>query len=126
MRDAINTNYFHVRPPSVARSAFAVMEIMDADISNHIPLKDLARNVCTNECTLKKTFKYIFKITVYQYLLKRRMVYAENLLQTTSLLERDIALLCGYQSLAGFITSFRKYFGYSPGEFKRRLSSDEL
>ncbi len=120
MEGIINTNCFYGCPPSVARSVFLAAELINADVSIHVVLKDLARNACLNECTLKREFKHIFKTTIYQYLLNQRMSYAKNLLHTTRLREKDIALLCGFQSLAGFVTSFHKYFGYSPGQLKRR------
>lgn len=123
MKANINTNYIYGCPQSVARSVFLALELMEADLSNHVILKDLARNARTNECTLKREFKLIFKTTIYQYLLNIRMRYAKNLLNTGHLREKEIALLCGFQSLAGFINSFRKYFGYTPGELKRRSSS---
>lgn len=108
-------------PPSISRSIHNAMELINADVSNHFVLKDLAKNAGTNECTLKKGFKGIFKITVYQHLLKKRMGYAVHLLQTTNCKENDIAIQCGYESLSGFITTFRKYFGLRPGELRKHF-----
>jgi AraC-like DNA-binding protein len=110
--------YVPVCPPTVVRSVFSARELINADVSNHIFLKDLARHSGTNECTLKRGFKNIFKITVYQYLLKKRMRRAKQLLLSTKLKEREIAMLCGYESLAGFVTTFRRYFGYSPHQLR--------
>ena len=110
--------YVPVYPPTVVRSVLSARELIDADVSNHIFLKDLANHSGTNECTLKRGFKDILKITVYQYLLKMRMRLAKQLLQSTNLKEREIAMLCGYESLAGFVTTFRRYFGYSPHQLR--------
>lgn len=110
--------YVHVCPPTVTRSVFSARELINADVSNHILLKDLAHHSGTNECTLKRGFKNIFKITVYQYLLKERMRHAKHLLQSTNLKESEIASLCGYESLAGFITTFRRYFGCRPHQLR--------
>lgn len=110
--------YIHVCPPTVVRSVFSARELINSDISDHVLLKELACYSGTNECTLKRGFKRIFKITVYQYLLKKRMRLAKHLLQSTNLKEREIALLCGYESLAGFVTTFRRYFGYSPHQLR--------
>lgn len=101
-------------PPAVMKSVFDAQELINADVSNHILLKDLAKYSGTNECTLKRAFKNVFKITVYQYLLRRRMRQARHLLQSTNLKEREIAVLCGYESLGGFVTTFRRYFGFRP------------
>jgi AraC-like DNA-binding protein len=110
--------YVPVYPPTVVRSVFRAREFINADVSNHIYLKDLAHHSGTNECTLKRGFKNIFKITVYQYLLKKRMRLAKHLLQSTNLKEREIAVMCGYDSLSGFVTTFRRYFGCSPHQLR--------
>jgi AraC-like DNA-binding protein len=110
--------YEHVCPPTVVRSVFSARELINVDVSNHISLKDLAHHSGTNECTLKRGFKSIFKITVYQYLLKERMRQAKYLLESTNLREREIAIMCGYESLGGFITTFRRYFGCRPHQLR--------
>lgn len=111
-------SYIHVCPPTVVKSVFSARELINSDVSNHLLIKELARHSGTNECTLKKGFKVIFKTSVYQYLLKKRMRYAKHLLQSTDMKEREIAILCGYESLAGFVTTFRRYFGVRPGQLR--------
>lgn len=103
--------------------ALRARDIITADISRHLVLKDLARKTTTNECTLKKEFKKLFNITVYQYLLQCRMHHANSLLQNTRLTIKNIAIECGYESPTGFINAFRRYYGLSPGEFRRKRYS---
>jgi len=110
--------YVNACPPTVVRSVVIARKLIKADVSNHILLKDLAHHSGTNECTLKRGFKNIFKITVYQYLLEKRMRHAKHLLQATHLKEREIAVMCGYESLAGFVTTFKRYFGCKPRQFR--------
>jgi AraC-like DNA-binding protein len=125
MKRNLDNIYLNVWPPSVVKSVFNARKLMNADISNHILLKDLAKCSGTNECTLKRAFKNIFKITVYQYLLRKRMKQARYLLQSTNLKEREIAILCGYESLGGFVTTFRRYFGFRPRHLRTRMSRKE-
>ncbi len=114
--NARNSGY----PLSITRSVFFARKLMNNDISNHIILRELAKNAGTNECTLKKAFKDIFKITVYQHLIAKRMHYARHLLTTTNYKEKDIAMHCGYGSLSAFITTFGRYFKMKPGELRRQ------
>jgi len=118
MEKRLRNGYMKGCPPTVLRSVISARELINADVSNHILLKDLAHHSGTNECTLKRGFKNIFKTSVYQYLLKKRMRYAKHLLQSTDLKEREIAALCGYESLAGFVTTFRRYFGFRPHQLR--------
>lgn len=104
---------------SVRRAVSSVRMLINSDISRHIVLSDLARYAGVNECTLKMGFRTLFKTSVYQYLLSRRMNYACNLIVSTKLPIKDIALQSGYESVSGFITSFRKYFGYTPGQLRK-------
>jgi len=106
-------------PPSILKSICIARNLINEDVGTHMVLRKLAKNAGTNEFTLKKGFKDIFKITIYQYLLKSRMQYASRLLQTTDLKVKDIGKVCGFETLSGFITSFKKYHGITPGEIKR-------
>lgn len=105
-------------PLPFARPVAAAIAIMSEDISRHIPLKDLANKAGTNECTLKKRFKEMLHVTIYQYLVDQRMKKAYFLLTNTRLKELDIAMECGYESLPGFISTFRRYYGVSPGSVR--------
>ena len=96
----------------------AALEIITEDISRHISLKDLANRAGTNECTLKKRFKEMLNVTIYQYLVDQRMKKAYILITGTAMKEMDIALECGFQSLPGFISTFRTYVGLSPGALR--------
>jgi AraC-like DNA-binding protein len=119
----INNIQASVFPLSKARPIYTALNIINEDVSNHIKLKQLARQSGTNECTLKKGFRILFNISVYQYLLQSRMAKATTLLQNPKLKHKDIADQCGYESLAGFVTAFRKYYGQTPGEHRKQYQS---
>lgn len=119
----IETTEHTIYPICKSKPIYLALHIMNEDISHHIKLKQLARQSGTNECTLKKGFRELFNISVYQYLLKNRMKKATALLQNPTLKQIDIATQCGYESLAGFVTAFRKYHGQTPGEHRKRFLS---
>ncbi|MDN3654064.1 AraC family transcriptional regulator [Ferruginibacter paludis] len=106
-------------PPSVIKAVYQARDLMTADISFHLALKSLARQAGTNEYTLKKGFKAIFKTSVYQYLLSIRMERALKLITETNHKEASIAEQCGYETLSGFVTSFHKYYGQKPGDIRK-------
>lgn len=105
--------------PSVIKAVYHAKDFMNADIKHHLKIKKLARQAGTNECTLKKGFKDIFNISVYQYLLQQRMDHALILITETRQKETEIAWQCGYETLSGFVTSFHKYFGQKPGDVRK-------
>lgn len=115
MNNMINTRTF---PKSIVNSVTRARQLMDADISIHITISQLARASHTNEFTLKRFFKMIYRTTIYQHLLAERMRYANQLLSDGRLLEKDIARQCGFQRLSGFVSSYKKYYGITPGQFR--------
>ena len=108
-------------PKSIVSSIARAKEIMEKDISRHIPIYELARASQTNEFTLKRYFKIIHLTTIYQHLLNERMKQANYLLTNSGLLEKEIAQQCGFQCLSGFVSSYKKYYGITPGQFRMSL-----
>lgn len=107
-----------VVPYRVIQSVNKARAIIDADISRHIPIRQLARIVCSNEYTLKHFFKLVHHTTIYQHLLGERMLRANHLLSSSDAREKDIARQCGFQQLSGFVNSYKKYYGQTPGQFR--------
>lgn len=103
------------------RPIIAAHALINADLGNHISIPALARKTGTNSCYLKRGFKSLYRVTIYQYLLQARMARAVELLQDPSLKHTDIAFACGYDSLAGFITAYRKFYGMAPGQYRKQL-----
>lgn len=114
----VNTVFY---PVYIVSRLLCVKSIIEADISKHFILKQLAQKAGTNEFSLKKGFKHLFKTTIYQHLLTTRMIKAYELLLETNLKVKEIAKQCGYETLSGFITSFRKYYGVLPGHLRKPI-----
>jgi AraC-like DNA-binding protein len=108
-----------VYPLAIVRSIRQARELMTKDIRQHLSIRELAKQAGTNEYSLKRGFKALYQITVYQYLLVSRMEYASQLLKTTSLKEKEIAGRCGFATLSGFVTTFKKYYGSRPREQRK-------
>jgi AraC-like DNA-binding protein len=106
-------------PLAVTRPIYTAFSLINADISTHIILKQLAKKAGTNEYHLKRGFREIFNTSVYQYLLECRMNKAELLVRNSTIPQKDIAVQCGYETPAGFVTAFRKHFGKPPGEWRK-------
>ena len=119
MNEILNAGYSEC-PRTARRAAIRARKLMCEDIRCHLVIKDLARKSGTNECSLKRGFKYLFNISIYQYLLRQRMKQARRLLLHTTIKEKYIAYSCGFDSLAGFINTFRRLYGISPGSFRKK------
>jgi len=94
-------------------------EILEQDLANPPSLSHLARLIGSNEFTLKRGFKAVFGVPVYQFLQKLRMERAAELLQTTNLQVSEVALSVGYENMSAFTRTFREVYGVLPSILRK-------
>ncbi len=93
-------------------------EIIASNLAKPCSILDLAQQVGTNDCYLKKQFKQVFGTTVYGYLQKERMERSRELLLEGNKKVSEVARLTGYKHASHFTTAFKKYFGYLPNQIR--------
>ena len=103
-----------------ARAAYKLRMILEKNISHNHRTRELARKVGLNEFELKRLFKEVYKTTIHQYLLQLRMQAAKEELLTTQNPIAEVAMECGFNNAAHFSHHFKKVFGISPGDFRKR------
>ncbi|WP_346237630.1 helix-turn-helix transcriptional regulator [Niabella insulamsoli] len=100
------------------RKMHEAREFIDANLEQPCSLVDLALQVGTNECYLKKHFKQAFGNTVYGYLHQQRMERSKEILMRENKKISEVAKLSGYKHTSHFSSAFKKYFGYLPNKIK--------
>ncbi|GAB3007021.1 hypothetical protein GCM10027051_03320 [Niabella terrae] len=95
-----------------------VRGIIDENLAKPCSLVDLAQQVGTNECYLKKHFKQAFGTTVFSYLHQQRMERSRQILLNENRKIAEVARLAGYKYASHFTAAFKKYFGYLPHQIK--------
>jgi AraC-like DNA-binding protein len=80
----------------------------------------LAKEVGMNDYKLKIAFRQLFGMGLFEYHLGLRMNEARRLLEETNKPVKAIAKLTGYSRITSFITTFRKFFGYTPSSVRKR------
>jgi AraC-like DNA-binding protein len=83
-------------------------------------LAELASEVGTNETTLKRNFKLVFGQPPYAFVLAHRLGVARRMLADTDLSIKEIAAAIGYAHASHFTTAFRRQFGITPWQHRRR------
>ncbi|AJY73872.1 response regulator transcription factor [Paenibacillus beijingensis] len=101
--------------------AAAVRKYVDDNYTYDLTLASLAEMFHINETYLSGLFKQNAGITFSEYVTKQRMHKARRLLEEYELKLTDIATLVGYSSSSYFSTSFKKYYGKSPKEYRDEL-----
>lgn len=99
----------------------AAKELIEKNYSKHFTIRRIARHVGLNELKLKKGFRQVFNMGIFDCLIHARMKKGLELVLTSDLSIKEISYLVGYRRLTSFVTAFRKYYGKSPGKmrFKR-------
>ncbi len=96
--------------------------ILTSDIHKPPSIRELSLQVGINEKKLKQGFKIVFDNTVYGYLFDHKMQLAEHLLRDTQKSIAEIALQCGYNYPSHFCTAFKRKFGVSPKESRKKAT----
>lgn len=98
-------------------------DIILADLSKVPTIPELARSVGTNTSKLKRGFKLLYGMTVFEFGHRQRMNRAMKMLVHQRLPITEVAFACGYQHQTSFSTSFKECFGVSPKEVRRMPGS---
>lgn len=100
-------------------SLASVTAYIDVHFGFDIHLDYLTKIACMGKTKLKYTFKKIYKCTISEYILSKRMGQAEHLLSNTDLSINQIAQIIGYKKASSFSQSFRKNTGILPREYRK-------
>jgi len=95
-------------------------QYMLLNMENPPTLKELSHQVGLNVFKLKKGYKQIFGVTIFEDFKRERMNKAMNYLLEENRSIDDTALLIGYEDSPNFIRAFKIYFGTPPGECRKR------
>lgn len=109
---------------SFGRLRFAVSYI-EKSYASSIHLSDLAREANMTPNHFCKCFKTISGMTPFEFILQYRLTKALHALRTTDMSVTELALACGFNDASYFIRLFRRQFGETPNQYRRRLSEKE-
>src|SRR5690554_3747705 len=107
-----------VRPEDVEKMYEVKNFILNHLYENHT-LSELAQIVGTNEYTLKKEFKELFRTTVFGFWSDAKMDNAQKLLAETNTDIKEISEIIGYKNPQHFSTAFKRKFGLTPSQFRK-------
>lgn len=94
---------------------------IDANFEQPLDLDMLARRAHFSPFHFLRRFRQSYAETPHAYLTRMRMSRARELLAQTRLSVTDVCLDVGYTSLGSFSSSFRRYVGHSPYNYRARI-----
>jgi AraC family transcriptional regulator len=96
-----------------------VLAYVDANISKAITLADLSAAAGLSRMYFASQFRVATGDRPHDYVLRKRIEYAQILLMNTSQVLVEVALNAGFQTQAHFTTVFRKIVGDTPCRWRR-------
>jgi transcriptional regulator GlxA family with amidase domain len=96
-------------------------DLMDRALGEPLDVRWLAAHAGYSRFHFIRAFRAAYGETPAQYLGRRRIERACDLLPLANLTVREVAELVGFTSLAAFSTRFKANVGDSPSEYRRRM-----
>jgi len=99
-----------------------IRKAVEANVTNPISLEELAFLCNISLSTFKRRFQKIYGTSPTQWMVKRRMEIARNLLQHHNQKPGEVYHKLGYESHSSFAQSFKQTYGITPKEFQSQLT----
>ena len=111
-------------PVTVNRRKQNYIEKAKGIIAEHyatINISKLSKMLYLNSKYFCQIFHEIVGISPQQYLIDIRLKNSLFYLEDTSMTLKNIAEACGYSSYTGFVDAFKRKYGVSPKEYRKRM-----
>jgi AraC-like DNA-binding protein len=93
-------------------------EFMDAGLTEQLTIPQIAAIACLSPHHFLRLFKRVVGETPHQYLTRKRLERAQQLLLGSTRSVMDICFDVGFESPGSFSTLFRRHLGHSPDQFR--------
>jgi YesN/AraC family two-component response regulator len=99
-----------------------LIDYIDANIGEPLTLGSLAKKSFYNPSYFSRIFKQKFGVSLTDYIAKKRVDMAIELLANNDIPLDEIIRRCGFADRSSFYHSFSKYKGKAPSEFRSKTS----
>lgn len=95
------------------------VEYINHHICSKIGIEDICRHIHMSKYHFCRKFKENTELTVMEYVLKTRIVFAKNMLAKENLSISEISEHCGFSSISYFCRVFKESTGQTPLQFRK-------
>lgn len=108
----------------ISQAILHIRSYMEKHLAEKITISDLSRMLSVSPTYLKAEFRRIHGMSIHRCLIDLRMQRAYELIRCTDQPIYKIAQEVGYEGMSQFSAVFKKYYGTSPGQFKKCLKQE--
>jgi AraC-like DNA-binding protein len=101
-------------------SLLRAKELIDTRYTQALDLDELARAANFSRYHFLRAFRRAFQATPHEYLTRKRVERAKELLAESELTVTEICFEVGFESLGSFSTLFHNIVGWSPSIYRAR------
>ena len=98
-------------------------DVVDRDYAEPLDLERLAAVARLSKWHFLRLFRATYGVTPAEYVSRRRIERAQDLLRATNLTVTEVCHAVGFSSLGSFSSRFRAVVGESPSEFQARWAA---
>lgn len=99
-----------------------IREYVNSHLGEPLRLEDIAGRFYISRAYLTRIFRQAYQQSPYDYILKRKMQVACNMLQCTRMPIQEIAARLAFNDPHYFSNAFKKIVGESPREYRQKTS----
>lgn len=108
---------FEVADERMMRIAGFVQQHLTSEIS----IEQMADIACVSKAQLTRLCHQAFGVSPRQYVIRKKVQYAQKLLLTTDLAVQQVASKVGFADASYFIRLFRKNVGFTPQDYREKM-----
>jgi AraC-like DNA-binding protein len=105
-------------PPDVYRKIIEAKWYIDENFKESIDLNAISRKACISRFHFHRLFTRIYHKTPHQYLTRKRIECARELLVDRAVSIREVCNEVGFESIGSFSILFKKEIGYTPQYYR--------
>jgi len=109
-------------PPAIPESFLELRRRLDQEPERRWTLADMARIVALSPPRLSAVFKQHFRVAPKEYLIRQRLLRADELLRDVERSIGSIAASVGYEDIYHFSKLYKKHYGRSPSESRKAMT----
>ncbi|NMO95835.1 AraC family transcriptional regulator [Paenibacillus lemnae] len=95
------------------------LQYIDRNLSADLRLASLCKKASVTPSHFSRVFRQLTGMTLTDYVVAKRVVYAKELLIRTDDTSHDIAVQCGFESSSYFFKVFKKLTGVTPLHYRK-------
>lgn len=98
-----------------------LIDYINLNVAKNISIEELADKACLTKSYLIRVFRNNLGITPLQYVIQKKIQYAQTMLLDSDMTVLEIAKAVGIPDVSYFIRLFKKNLGFTPQEYRQKL-----